>query len=173
MKKSGPDGIDPKRIAGLLGINTAFVEQKLDELKANREYERIVEEGWQAAEFAVVAALPDAVKKSGPHGIDPDRLAGLLGINIAFVEQKLDELKASGAYARIVHAAGGNRGISAFWKGWYNATERADDNGERPRPVGQAGVIPASDVPLDLSAQLCRQCRDTLADLTDGHRPQS
>jgi hypothetical protein len=26
--------------------------------------------------------------------------------------------------------------------------------GERPRPVGQAGQIPAADVPLDLSAQL-------------------
>jgi len=31
--------------------------------------------------------------------------------------------------------------------GWYSATHDTDADGERPRPIGQAGQIPAADVP--------------------------
>jgi hypothetical protein len=50
--------------------------------------------------------------------------------------------------------------------GWYSTPHHTDDDGERPPPVGQVGQIPAADVPLDLSAQLRRQCRYTLANWT-------
>jgi len=52
---------------------------------------------------------------------------------------------------------------------WYSAPHHTDDDGERPRPVGQARQIPSADVPLDLGAQLRRQCRYTLANWTGGH----
>jgi hypothetical protein len=62
---------------------------------------------------------------------------------------------------------GGTQRLTAYW---YSAPHHTDDDGERPRPIGQAGQIPAADVPLDLGAQLRRQCRYTLANLTNGHR---
>src|SRR4029077_5630342 len=63
--------------------------------------------------------------------------------------------------------SGGGRRLAA---GRYSAPHHTDDDGERPRPVGQASQIPAADVALYLSTQLRRQCRNTLAYLTDGHR---
>ena len=46
---------------------------------------------------------------------------------------------------------GGTQRLTADW---YSAPYHTDDDGERPPPVGQAGQIPAADVPLDLRAQL-------------------
>ena len=53
---------------------------------------------------------------------------------------------------------GGTQRLTA---GWCSAPHHTDDDGERPRPVGQAGQIPAADVPLDLRAQLGGQCLES------------
>jgi hypothetical protein len=47
--------------------------------------------------------------------------------------------------------------VGALTAGRHSAPHHTDDDGERPRPVGQAGQITAEDVPLDLSAPLRRQ----------------
>jgi len=62
---------------------------------------------------------------------------------------------------------GGTQRLTADWN---SASHHTDDDGERPRPVWQAGQIPAADVPLDLRAQLGGQCRYTLANWTGGRR---
>src|SRR6516162_7039831 len=52
----------------------------------------------------------------------------------------------------------------------YSAPHHTDDDGERPRPVGQASQIPAADVPLDQRAHPGGQRRYTLANWTGRRR---
>jgi hypothetical protein len=50
-------------------------------------------------------------------------------------------------------------GHAAIWRasGLVDVVEAPPIDGERPRPIGLTGQIPAADVPLDLSAQLRRR----------------
>jgi len=100
--KSNRD-IDPNQIAMLYGTDVEVINQPIDEWKASGEYERIVEDERQGViRAAVLAALRDAVKKSGPDAIDPDRIAAQIGIDADVVAQQLAKLRASGEYERIV-----------------------------------------------------------------------